>query len=202
MRISGGEAAAYKMTLIAGVKGDAALIEALSARRASGNRGEAWSAVLGLSRIVTRPDRSLVADLYSCLFGATGPVPYWPFLEGDMSAVAAEIEALRAELEAALAVLVLLVVGLVLGTRAAWRLPVNSLGAVAVVGVLDMAGNSFYLLAIQTGALAVASVLSALYPVATVMLAAVVLHERVTRDHTIGIALAAAAIVLIGVGSA
>ena len=95
-----------------------------------------------------------------------------------------------------------LVVGLVLGTRAAWRLPVNSLPAVAVVGVLDMAGNSFYLLAVQTGALAVASVLSALYPVATVLLAAVVLHERVTRDHTIGIALAAAAIVLIGVGSA
>ncbi len=95
-----------------------------------------------------------------------------------------------------------LVIGLVLGTRAAWRLPVNSLAAVAVVGVLDMAGNSFYLLAVQTGALAVASVLSALYPVATVLLAAVVLHERVTRDHTVGIALAAAAIVLIGVGSA
>jgi drug/metabolite transporter (DMT)-like permease len=45
-------------------------------------------------------------------------------------------------------------------------------------------------------------VLSALYPVATVILAAIVLHERVTRDHTVGIALAAAAIVLIGVGSA
>jgi drug/metabolite transporter (DMT)-like permease len=96
----------------------------------------------------------------------------------------------------------LLVVGLVLGTRAAWRLPVDALPAVAVVGALDMAGNTFYLLAVQTGALAVAAVLSALYPVTTVLLAAVVLHERVTRDHTIGIALAAAAIVLIGVGSA
>ena len=95
-----------------------------------------------------------------------------------------------------------LVISLVLGTRAAWRLPVDALPAVAVVGVLDMAGNSFYLLAVQTGALAVASVLSALYPVATVLLAAVFLRERVTRDHTIGIALAAAAIVLIGVGSA
>lgn len=96
----------------------------------------------------------------------------------------------------------LLVIGLVVATRSAWRLPVDAMPAVAVVGVLDMAGNSFYLLAVQTGALAVASVLSALYPVATVLLAAVVLHERVTRDHTIGIALAAAAIVLIGVGSA
>ncbi|MFU8854698.1 hypothetical protein ACNAW0_27555 [Micromonospora sp. SL1-18] len=76
---------------LAGVRGDEALIDALSARRASANRGEAWSAVLGLSRIVTRPDRSLVSDLYSCLFGAVGPVPYWPFLEGDMSAMAAFI---------------------------------------------------------------------------------------------------------------
>jgi drug/metabolite transporter (DMT)-like permease len=95
-----------------------------------------------------------------------------------------------------------LVIGLVLATRAAWRLPAGKIPPIAVVGVLDMAGNSFYLLAVQTGALAVASVLSALYPVATVLLAAVVLHERVTRDHTIGIALAVAAIVLIGVGSA
>ena len=81
------------------------------------------------------------------------------------------------------------------------RPPADALPVIAVVGVLDMAGNSFYLLAIQTGALAVASVLSALYPVATVLLAALVLHERVTRDHTIGIALAASAIVLIGLGS-
>lgn len=95
-----------------------------------------------------------------------------------------------------------LVVVAVLATRSAWRLPRDAVPAVFVVGVLDMAGNSFYLLAVQTGALAVASVLSALYPVATVILAAVVLHERVTRDHTVGIALATAAIVLIGLGSA
>ena len=95
-----------------------------------------------------------------------------------------------------------LVIAVVLATRSAWRLPANAVPAVVVVGVLDMAGNSFYLLAVQTGALAMASVLSALYPVTTVILAAVVLHERVTRDHTVGIVLAAAAIVLIGVGSA
>ena len=94
------------------------------------------------------------------------------------------------------------VIAMILATRSAWRLPTDAVPAVVVIGVLDMAGNSFYLLAVQTGALAVASVLSALYPVATVILAAVVLHERVTRDHTVGIALAAAAIVLIGIGSA
>jgi len=95
-----------------------------------------------------------------------------------------------------------LVIFAVLATRSAWRPPRDAVPAIVVVGVLDMAGNSFYLLAVQTGALAVASVLSALYPVATVILAAVVLHERVTRDHTVGIALASVAIVLIGIGSA
>ena len=96
----------------------------------------------------------------------------------------------------------LLVIAVVLAIRSPWRPPADALPVIVVVGVLDMAGNSFYLLAVQTGALAVASVLSALYPVATVLLAALVLHERVTRDHTIGIVLAATAIVLIGVGSA
>lgn len=54
----------------------------------------------------------------------------------------------------------------------------------------------------QSGALAVASVLSALYPVTTVILAAIVLRERVTGDHAMGIVLAAAAILMIGLGSA
>ncbi|HEY4632871.1 MAG TPA: DMT family transporter [Candidatus Limnocylindrales bacterium] len=95
-----------------------------------------------------------------------------------------------------------LVIAVVVLTRSAWRPPGRMLPALAIVGVLDMAGNSFYLLAVQTGALAVASVLSSLYPVATVILAAAVLHERVSRDHAIGIALAVVAIALIGVGSA
>lgn len=94
-----------------------------------------------------------------------------------------------------------LVILVVLATRSAWRLSTAVIPAVVVVGVLDMAGNSFYLLAVQTGALAVAAVLSALYPVTTVILAAIVLKERVTRDHTVGIVLAAVAIVLIGIGS-
>ncbi len=95
-----------------------------------------------------------------------------------------------------------LVIGLVLASRQAWRPPRDAVPAIAVVGVLDMAGNSFFLLAVQTGALAVAAVLSSLYPVATVVLAAVLLKERITRHHMVGIGLAFAAIVLIGVGSA
>jgi drug/metabolite transporter (DMT)-like permease len=99
------------------------------------------------------------------------------------------------------AVQAVLVVGVVILTRSAWRLPGRVVPAVVLIGILDMTGNACYLLAVQAGALAVASVLSSLYPVTTVLLAAFVLHERVTRDHAIGIALAVAAIVLIGIGS-
>ena len=95
-----------------------------------------------------------------------------------------------------------LVTGIVVATSAAWGLPRPTLRLVIAVGGLDMLGNAFFLLGVQSGALAVASVLSALYPVTTVILAAIVLRERVTRDHTVGIVLAALAIVLIGFGSA
>lgn len=94
----------------------------------------------------------------------------------------------------------ILVVAAVLVTRSAWRPGRSLLLPLIVIGILDTAGNGFYLAAVQTGQLAIASVLSAMYPVATVVLAAVVLREPVTRDHTIGIVLAGAAIALIGAG--
>lgn len=95
-----------------------------------------------------------------------------------------------------------LVVVVILVTRSSWRLPRATIPLVLGVGVLDMAGNSFYLLGVQSGALAIASMLSSLYPVTTVILAALILRERVTREHVVGIAFAAAAIALIGIGSA
>jgi len=94
-----------------------------------------------------------------------------------------------------------LVVGVILATRASWRPNPRLVPAIVAVGLLDAAGNTCYLLAVQSGALAVASVLSALYPVGTVILAAAVLRERVTRDHAIGIALAGVAVAMIGGGS-
>lgn len=95
----------------------------------------------------------------------------------------------------------LLVAGAVLVTRSPWRPEGRLVPAIAAVGVLDMVGNGAFILAVQAGALAVAAVLSSLYPVTTVILAALVLHERVTRVHALGIALAVTAIACIAVGS-
>jgi drug/metabolite transporter (DMT)-like permease len=93
-----------------------------------------------------------------------------------------------------------LVAGTIVVLRAPWRPPPGLLPRLMLIGALDMAGNALYLVAVQVGQLAIASVLSALYPVSTVILATVVLREPVTRDHAAGIALAVLAIVLIGVG--
>jgi drug/metabolite transporter (DMT)-like permease len=74
--------------------------------------------------------------------------------------------------------------------------------AIAAVGVIEMAANGVFLVAVQTGSLAVASIVSGLYPVVTILLAVALLREHLGRLHGVGISLATLAIVLIGIGSA
>ena len=95
----------------------------------------------------------------------------------------------------------LFVVVIILATRTSWRLSDKVLPLVLLVGVLDMSGNAFFILARQAGQLATAAALSSLYPVTTVILAATFLRERITVVHAVGIVAAAAAIVLITTGS-
>ena len=85
--------------------------------------------------------------------------------------------------------------------RRSWRVPRRVVPAAIGVAALDITGNGLFLLAAQAGELAIAAVLSSLYPVTTVILAATLLHERITRVHVVGIAAAVVAIVLIGAGS-
>jgi drug/metabolite transporter (DMT)-like permease len=63
-------------------------------------------------------------------------------------------------------------------------------------GLLDAGANITMISAIRIGPLAVASVVGALYPVATMLLARIVLGERLKRHQAFGVALALAAVVL------
>ncbi len=62
-------------------------------------------------------------------------------------------------------------------------------------GVLDISANVAYAAATQHGLISIVSVLAGLYPVATVVLAQSVLHERLSREQAAGVMAA-----LIGVG--
>jgi drug/metabolite transporter (DMT)-like permease len=66
-------------------------------------------------------------------------------------------------------------------------------------GVCDALANMFFLLASHVGLLSLASVLTALYPAVTVMLAVGFLHEHLSRVQLVGLGLAAGAVVLITV---
>jgi drug/metabolite transporter (DMT)-like permease len=77
--------------------------------------------------------------------------------------------------------------------------PPGSRALVAAAGALDAQANVLYLLAVREGLVSVVSVLAALYPVSTVILARVVLHERFARLQLAGMALALPATILMAV---
>jgi drug/metabolite transporter (DMT)-like permease len=94
------------------------------------------------------------------------------------------------------------IAGFVLLRRVEWRVPRRLWPALFGVGVIDMAATAVYLASISIGPLAIAAILASLYPVVTTILATVVLRERVTPGHAIGVATAVIAVVLIaGAGS-
>ncbi|MGW1003660.1 EamA family transporter [Streptomyces sp. NPDC002520] len=67
----------------------------------------------------------------------------------------------------------------------------------AGAGVLDSIANLLFLLAARSGDLAVVAVLTALYPVGTVLLARGVLAERIARGQLVGLGTAAVAVSLL-----
>ena len=82
--------------------------------------------------------------------------------------------------------------------RQAVRVGRPALPLVAVSGMGDMTANALFLLATQQpGQLAITGVLASLYPVSTVVLAQLVLRERLARAQVAGLGTAVAAVVLI-----
>jgi drug/metabolite transporter (DMT)-like permease len=78
-------------------------------------------------------------------------------------------------------------------TRRSWLLLV-------AMGALDLSANGLYALATRHGLLSVVAVGASLYPLATVLLARIVLGERVRRVQELGIAAALTGVLLISAG--
>jgi uncharacterized membrane protein len=93
---------------------------------------------------------------------------------------------------------VALVVVVALAGRQSLRVTRAALPLVALSGVGDMSANALFLLATQQeGQLAITGVLASLYPVSTVLLAQVLLRERLAGAQVAGLGAAVVAVVLI-----
>jgi drug/metabolite transporter (DMT)-like permease len=133
------------------------------------------------------PDRSLAIALASgvaigaflvCLARAGSAAGVWPLLIARATSTAA-LAAVAGMANVRLAV------------------PRSVLPVVAACGALDMVANALYLLAVRGGSLGLVATLASLYPASTVLLARVVLRERLQPVQSIGLFCAAVAIVLI-----
>lgn len=147
-----------------------------------------------LDPAVTLPRGSIAAGLvdgvlaglgFGLLFAALGQVPqsagWWPL---------ALCQAVSLPAVVLLAVLL----------RAGWLPRGRTVYLAALVGPLGAIATGLFLLASQQGLLTVAGVLTSLYPASTVLLAALVLHERVHRAQGAGLGLCAIAVVLVVAG--
>jgi drug/metabolite transporter (DMT)-like permease len=102
---------------------------------------------------------------------------------------------MRATSVAALAVTVLLLAG---GSRL--TMPAGQLRLIGLAGIGDATANMLFSLASLRGYLSVVSVLGSLYPVMTVLLARLVLQQRLRRAQLVGVVAALCGVVLVSLG--
>jgi len=130
-------------------------------------------------------DGALAGLGFGVLFAALGQVPesagWWPLTVCQGVAVPA-------------------VVLLATALRAPWRPRGRSVRWALLMGPLGAVATGSFLLAAQQGYLSVAGVIASLYPASTVLLAALVLHERVHRAQGVGLGLCAVAIACVAGG--
>jgi len=89
---------------------------------------------------------------------------------------------------------------LILARRQPWRVSRSLWPMMLGIGLVDMLATASYLAALSVGPLAIAAILTSLSNVVTVILAALVLRERITPVHAVGILAAGLAVVLIAMG--
>jgi drug/metabolite transporter (DMT)-like permease len=91
------------------------------------------------------------------------------------------------------------VLGVIAYNKPPWPAPRFG-AAVALVGCIDLLATALLAIANTKGELSVVAVLGGMYPVITVLLAAVFLHERVRAPQLAGIVLALGGVTMVAVG--
>ena len=117
------------------------------------------------------------ALFFTCLAQTSGEADLWPLLAARVSIGVAALA------------------GVV--SRSSLRPAVGTITLIVVCGVLDMTANLLYILSTRHGMLSIVAVLVSLYPASTVLLARVVLRERLTGLQLVGLLAAGAGVALI-----
>jgi drug/metabolite transporter (DMT)-like permease len=94
--------------------------------------------------------------------------------------------------------LVLMIMFIVV-SRVDWKPQSGAWSSLVACGIFDSLGNFLFVYAATRGRLDVAAVLSSLYPASTLILARVILKERIARLQAFGIALALVSVALIAI---
>jgi uncharacterized membrane protein len=84
-----------------------------------------------------------------------------------------------------------------LSTRQSFRMPRKAVYMAAAGGLVDVCANTCYVLSVRSGMISLAATLTSLYPVTTVLLARLVLRERIGWLQAIGLGCALATVILI-----
>src|SRR5436190_15487233 len=190
------------ISVVAPIAGVSALVPVIFGV-AGGDRPSPWQ-LLGIAAALTgvffasrepgRGTSKVAAGVGLALLAALGFGWYFPFMHA----------AGNADFWWASLIFRITSTSVILATVAAYRpvltVPGRLIPVLALIGIGDMLGNLFFAAASTSGLISITSVLASLYPIVTVVLARIVLAERVARSQEAGIALTLAGVVLISVG--
>ena len=155
-------------------------------------------AVVSLAPSEQHPDTEVVVDRNVIMLSLASGLFFGLFYIA-FSRVSEEAGMWPITIERAAAAVVIVLLALVLtrgplvGTR-------RLLPSALLIAALEVAAVVPLLVALQRGPVAIASVVASLYPVTTVLLAAFVLHERLSRLQYVGVVCALVAVALVSTG--
>jgi drug/metabolite transporter (DMT)-like permease len=190
------------ISIVAPIAGISAIVPVIVGI-ASGDRPSVWQllgiacALVGVFLAAREPGRTgarFAAGVGLAMLAAVGFGGYFPFMHA-----AGNADFWWASLIFRMASTSVILVA-VAAQRPALGVPGRLLPWLVLIGLGDMFGNLLFAAASATGLVSITSVLASLYPIVTVVLARLVLAERVARTQEAGIGLTLAGVVLISAG--